>query len=1693
MGIEKEPLEAKSPADTDEVLREWRSRAVRFVLIVIAASGLLSWGSVFHNDLTANGLTPITWAYVAFYLAFVLLAVLPRIDYHLRAWGLVGLSYMNAVASFARLGLVGSGRLYLLTAPIFATLLLGGRAGILATALSLAMYFTIAPLASFNQFGEWHRLLENPYQLDRWGESGMALVTFLFAVMAMIISFQRLMRRTLAARQETSRTLEQTARSLLEREERLALVMQATNDGLFDWDILSGQVYYSPRWKSMLGYADHEVEGNLDGWQRLLHPDDRTRALAAVQDHLEGRTPYLELEHRLKHKDGEYRWILARGLALCEGSGRAYRFAGSHTDITARKRAEEQIQRQNELLAALHETALGVIRQLELQSLLETIVERAVRLLGADSGFIFLVTPEKDAIETMVGIGVERNHVGVQLKPWEGLAGTVWQTGEPLMVETYQDWPQRSKIYAGDAIGPTMGAPLKSAAEVAGVLGVSRPAGDPTFQPDEVEILNRFAQLASIALENARLHTSQQEELAERKRAEEAVRASDVEMRALLAAMTDVILVLDADGRYVKIAPTNPTLLYRPASEMVGKTLQEVFPPAQAETFTSNIHQALSTQQPVNFEYQLLIGEQEIWFDATVSPMSDHSVIWVGRDISQRKQAQQSLQQRLDFEHLITDISTEFINLGPTEIDAGIQHALEVIGQFAGADRSYVFQFSEDQACMDNTHEWCTSEVEPQAQRMQGQDTGVTPWTIERIKRLEMVKVPRVASLPGEARMDQLEFQAQSIQSLICIPMVYRGEAIGFIGFDAVQRERDWSEDDAALLRVVGEIIVNSLEHKRAQAIEEGQRKFLELLATGGAFSDILHALVRLIEEQWPGMLGLILLLDEDGQHLHIGASASLPEEYVDSIEGLEIGPQVGSCGTACYTKQRVIVEDIATDPRWEGLRSLGLEYGLRACWSEPVFSESGQVVGTFAMYYRQPRTPSKAELHTIETAAHMVGVAVEHERAQQALQQTELRFRGVFEGAPIGVSITSLEGKLVETNRALQQMFGYSEEELRNLSVWEYTYPEDFDADNRLFQQLVPGKIDHYQLEKRYIRKNGEVFWGRLSLSLARGPQGEPLFAIATTEDINEAKEAAEQLAQAYLSLEQRVGERTRELAAVNAIAAVVSGSLDLNAILSAALAKTLEVTGMELGIAYRLEAPEPGMPGSERLIPLTHLGFSDRFFPISTPLNLKASNVERAAATGSPVVWEPQAYPNPVTRRAIEAEGVRSGVSIPLLAKDRLVGALIIGSRQAQTVTHEELSMLSAIGQQVALAVENARLHQAERDRHAEAERRRQVAEGLREILTILNSKRSLDETLNFIVEQARRLLGSDAVAIYRLQERDGPLAIQSSFGLDPEFVDLMRVTLVRGAAELAVSERRPVAIPDLHERMDLFIQGNKLSPLPIQAFFEQLVQRYLALLAVPLIIKEDVYGAIAFYYRKQRQFSSEDITLVETFAHQTALAIETARLYDQAQQTALLEERSRLARELHDSVTQSLYSVTLYAEAAARLFDAGDTQTAAEHLRELRDTSKEALREMRLLIYELRPPVLGTGGLAGALQARLDAVEARAGLRTELKVEGTDRLPYAVQEELYHIAREALNNQLKHARARSVTIRLSFQDTLTLLEICDDGVGFYPDETRSGGGLGIFGMKERAQHIGAQLEILSSPGKGTTVRVLVSPIKI
>jgi PAS domain S-box-containing protein len=185
-------------------------------------------------------------------------------------------------------------------------------------------------------------------------------------------------------------------------------------------------------------------------------------------------------------------------------------------------------------------------------------------------------------------------------------------------------------------------------------------------------------------------------------------------------------------------------------------------------------------------------------------------------------------------------------------------------------------------------------------------------------------------------------------------------------------------------------IIRDISQRKRREALLAGENRLLEMVAKGDALHDILENLCRLVEDQSSGVVASILLMDPNGKQLRHGAAPNLPKAYTDAIDGLAIGPAVGSCGTAAYRAEQVIVSDIAADPLWADFRELALGHSLRACWSTPVFSAEGKVIATFAMYYREPRRPGPREHETIQHITHLAGVAIQRKLAEAARRESE-------------------------------------------------------------------------------------------------------------------------------------------------------------------------------------------------------------------------------------------------------------------------------------------------------------------------------------------------------------------------------------------------------------------------------------------------------------------------------------------------------------------------------------------------------------------------------------------------------------------------------------------------------------------------------------------------------------------------------
>ena len=257
------------------------------------------------------------------------------------------------------------------------------------------------------------------------------------------------------------------------------------------------------------------------------------------------------------------------------------------------------------------------------------------------------------------------------------------------------------------------------------------------------------------------------------------------------------------------------------------------------------------------------------------------------------------------------------------------------------------------------------------------------------------------------------------------------------------------------------------------------------------------------------------------------------------------------------------------------------------------------------------------------------------------------------------------------------------------------------------------------------------------------------------------------------------------------------------------------------------------------------------------------------------------------------------------------------------------------------------------------------------------------------------------------------------------------------------------------------------------------------------LPLIF---VYAVIYFLLAAFIAIIREAVAARKEIQKQHAELMKTQDALRQSElEKAITAERSRLARDLHDSVTQSLHSSTLLAEAGQRLAGSGDIERARGYLIRLGEISQQALREMRLLVYELRPLVLKEFGLVGALQQRLDAVERRSGVDVQLSIEEELELSESIEEELFRIAMEALNNALKHASPTRVTVALRKEEKRKMpcieLSIVDDGVGFDSDTKDDEGGLGLVSMQERIDKLGGELTILSTPGEGTQVKACVN----
>ncbi|NIV37667.1 MAG: GAF domain-containing protein [Anaerolineae bacterium] len=582
-----------------------------------------------------------------------------------------------------------------------------------------------------------------------------------------------------------------------------------------------------------------------------------------------------------------------------------------------------------------------------------------------------------------------------------------------------------------------------------------------------------------------------------------------------------------------------------------------------------------------------------------------------------------------------------------------------------------------------------------------------------------------------------------------------------------------------------------------------------------------------------------------------------------------------------------------------------------------------------------------------------------------------------------------------------------------------------------------------------------------------------EELVASRTAE-LTSANEQLQWEIGERLQAEAEISQRNAELAAQNAIAATISQSLDQDMILSAALDRTLAVLEMEAGCIFLVD------PDSETLTLQVYQGqASSREWVEDERQECLCQDVSYRAVTGlEPVVTKAADDTDRCQHFLAAEDGLQVLVSTPLVSQNRAVGALTLGAQHADAVSPQEMELLTAIGQQIGMAVENAHLYR-------ETERWAEGMALLHESSVLLSSTLDPGEIYDQITHQSAGLIDCPVATLFGWDEARQEAIGVSSYGLDGHGVEGMRLQLGESSIlSQLIARRRPIAVEDAR-------QDPRIPPSWRERFAPQ------ALLCLP------VWGTakpLGFLFvidpHKPRRWRPDKVDLLESFTDRAAVALENARLHKQLEWAAALEERQRIAAEMHDGLAQTLSYLGHRTDQASELLGAGRFQQVGDEFQRMQDAIGRAARDIRRAIASLQESPRPRQSLQDALRQ----VVAEVAEGNEPSVTTLTRLPAPLflppgeLEQVVRVVQEALLNALRHAQARQITVRLERLEDALEVVVEDDGQGFDPSvaATDSDDHFGLSIMQARAARIGGAVAVDTLLGRGTRV-VLTWPLDI
>lgn len=1238
----------------------------------------------------------------------------------------------------------------------------------------------------------------------------------------------------------------------------------------------------------------------------------------------------------------------------------------------------------------------------------------------------------------------------------------------------------------------------------------------------------------------------------DRKLAEDALKESEERFRTMADFTPVMIGVCDIDLRMEFVNQTFYKLTGLAPEQMLGFGWKNLLPSPEYATFIHQVALSTQPGQTSHMEIPVCLSDgREIYLLLSGQARSDRAgriIGWIGTgtDITELKNTQRMLERQLSFERFLARWSEQLTQCAPEKLGAAIDRVLSEFGQFIDVQEAQVYIFSPTGTSRVE-YEWIAPEHDSRPnRRLKHRDflNSDSAWWYESASQEKMVALADVHDLPAEMSEVVDHLHAAGIVSILDLPIKINDLRIGQLDLDVIGTPRQWSEEDIRMSRLVANLIGHVLRQRYA-AEELARRTAIQaLMATvSNEFARLpvmqIESAINFALQHLGQTLNAaachVLFFDHHAfgrNHLYEWCTPGQPSLYtvvpphdVDLSDFDWLIDRLTQDGCVQWTLQHDV---FAMIPR---MKHALVQSRINAGLIVPISLEN-HYVGVLAVESDDPaKTWDENEIGVAKLIATHISSAYVRRQTHVALGQ---RVSFVQRVAEISAHFLNLPPNQIDqgiefalktlgefTEIDICRLFQYNDDETTTTNTHEWC-AAGIASQHSMLQNMPLEKESWWQ---RHLRAHGLIYFTSvrqmpaeagvflegliqrgirsiLTIALVHGDAfiGElGLDSLTeehvwTDEDIRMLRLVGEIISNAVVR--QRAYARLQAKIAAETLIATISFDFGRQPFykIGEAVDNTLAALGAFAGCDFcsLYEIAE-----KQDIWANTHEWHTDH---VASQLDLMQRRpFERDSWWWARLAKRENIIVQDVTtagelpevmRQDLMSRGIRSLLAIPILQNGILIGELGLDMvMQPRRWPADLIQIAELIADLMGNAIErrrNAHALQMERDLlEARVIDRTHELTKLLDVTKTVNATLELQPLLNLILDQLKGVVAYDALTISEFNEANSKVIIFEG----PPMVRQL-------ATDWAYDVERDVHITEMIVHRSTVIVADVLDDslfaLAARRRFNQLGNRLsdelLSLLYVPLIVRDRVIGMLALYSHTRNFYTEHHARLAMAFANQAAVAIENARLHEQAVQMAALGERGRLARELHDSVSQALFGIVLGARTVLQNGRKTNDSLVLEPMEYVLKLSEAALAEMRALIFELRPESLQQEGLLVAFQKQSEAICARHQIDVKADLGGVEpSTSLAVKEAIYRIGLEAIQNTIKHANATLIELKLHVLDEQVVLEVKDNGRGF---DTRNKfpGHFGLYTMRERAEQFGGVLSLSSSPQEGTLIQVRI-----